>query len=253
MSNAADTPLLSVEGLTVRYGGLVALDQVSFDLPEGARTGLIGPNGAGKTTMIDSLAGATTPGAGSVRFRGTDITGAKPHVLARNGLVRTFQSVELFDDLTVAENAQVSADHPSMWRALIEPFKPLTTSVSGDVEWALDLCGLNDIRNLKPSEISHGRRKLAGLARALALRPTLVLIDEPAAGLDDAESEQFGAQLLRLREEGVSMLLIDHDMNLMSSVCDNLLVLDFGRIIATGPPEEALKDPTVVAAYLGDM
>lgn len=245
------TALLSVDALRVTYGGVVAVRDVSFEVPEGRVVGLIGPNGAGKTSTIDALTGYHAPSGGRVAFEGDDVTDVRPHLRARRGLVRTFQSVELFDDLTVEENLLVASQRLGVFAALRDLIAPVTAQSREGVDWALELCGLEDVADRLPTELSHGRRKLVGVARALAARPKLVLMDEPAAGLDTDESVVLGTHLRALPEEGVTVLLVDHDMGLVLSVCDEVVVLDFGEVIARGTPDQIRTDPAVVAAYLG--
>jgi branched-chain amino acid transport system ATP-binding protein len=186
-----------------------------------------------------------------VTFDGRDITAMRAHLRARLGLVRTFQSVELFDDLTVEENLLVASQRMGVLKALRDLLLPIGQHPREDVDWALDLCGLADVADRYPSELSFGRRKLVGVARALAQRPRLVLMDEPAAGLDTDESQELGRHLRALPEAGVTVLLVDHDMGLVLSVCDEVVVLDFGRVIARGTSEQIRGDEAVVAAYLG--
>jgi branched-chain amino acid transport system ATP-binding protein len=244
--------LLDVAGLCVRYGGVVAVDDVSFTVAEGSVFGLIGPNGAGKTSMVDALTGYTRPAAGQIAVDGRDITRLRPYRRARLGLGRTFQSVELFDDLTVEENLLVASEHVSVGSALRDVFLPHRAPDRTGVDWAISVCGLEDVVDRYPSEISLGQRKLVGVGRALALRPRLVLLDEPAAGLDTEESLELGQRLRSMpAEHGVSVFLIDHDMGLVLGVCDQLMVLDFGRQIAGGTPAEIRENPRVIEAYLG--
>jgi branched-chain amino acid transport system ATP-binding protein len=245
--------LLQVRDLRVTYGGVVAVGGVDLDVPEASVVGLIGPNGAGKTSMIDGLTGYHPPSGGTVTFEDADITRMRPHLRARRGMVRTFQSVELFDDLTVEENLQVAADGLGVARALRDVFLPAARARArrDDVAWALDVCGLADVADARPTEISHGRRKLVGVARALARRPRLVLLDEPAAGPDTDESLELGRRLAAMPEQGVSVLLVDHDMGLVLGVCTDIYVLDFGRLIAHGTPAQIREDPAVLGAYLG--
>jgi branched-chain amino acid transport system ATP-binding protein len=245
------TALLNVEALRVTYGGVTAVDDVHLDVPAGRIVGLIGPNGAGKTSTIDALTGYHAPSHGTVRFDGEDLTRLRAHQRARRGLVRTFQSVELFDDLTVEENLLVASQRLGILQALRDLLLPIRAHPRDDVDWALGQCGLTDVADRLPTELSHGRRKLVGVARALAQRPRLVLLDEPAAGLDTEESTELGAHLRALPAEGVSVLLVDHDMGLVLSVCDEVVVLDFGRVIARGTPDQIRSDDAVVAAYLG--
>jgi branched-chain amino acid transport system ATP-binding protein len=245
------TALLDVDALRVTYGGVTAVDGVDLEVPEGKVVGLIGPNGAGKTSTIDALTGYHAPSKGTVVFDGEDITSMRAHVRARRGLARTWQSVELFDDLTVDENLLVASERMGVLQALRDLLLPIGAHPRDDVDWALELCGLADVADRKPTELSHGRRKLVGVARALAQRPRLVLMDEPAAGLDTAESAELGRHLRALPGEGVTVLLVDHDMNLVLSICDEVVVLDFGQVIARGTPAEIRRNEAVIAAYLG--
>jgi len=242
--------LLEVDDLNVRYGGVHAVSDVGMRVDEGTVVGLIGPNGAGKTSMIDALTGYYRPASGRVRFAGEDITSVRPHRRARRGLARTFQSIELFDDLTVEENLLVASDDVTTVQALIELLLA-RRQTRGATDWALSVCGLDDVAARSPKDLSHGRRKLVGVARALARRPRLVLMDEPAAGLDTSETEELGRHLRSLPAEGVTVLLIDHDMGLVLSVCDYVYVLDFGRLIAEGTPSQIRENEQVITAYLG--
>jgi branched-chain amino acid transport system ATP-binding protein len=243
--------LLHVDALRVTYGGVTAVDDLDLTVPAGAVVGLIGPNGAGKTSTIDALTGYHAPARGTVTFAGDDITRLRPHLRARRGLVRTFQSVELFDDLTVEENLLVASQRLGVLHALRDLLAPIGRHPRDDVDWALDLCGLTGVKDRFPTELSHGARKLVGVARALAQRPRLVLMDEPAAGLDTDESRELGRHLRALPEAGVTVLLVDHDMSLVLSVCDEVVVLDFGRVVARGTPEQIRRDDAVIGAYLG--
>ena len=243
--------LESIE-LTVSYGGLHANDDVSLAVEQGKVVGLIGPNGAGKTTFIDAITGFTPPTRGRVMFDGREINGLTPAQRAHAGLTRTFQSLELFDDLTVWDNLLVPAERPS-WRGVVTDFfLPNRRLASHDeAEWALGTMQLGDLRDRLTIDLSHGQRKLVSVARALANRPKLVLLDEPAAGLDTAESQVLATHLRDFLERGITVFLIDHDMGLVLNVCDYIYVLDFGRIIAAGTPAEIRTDPAVIGAYLG--
>lgn len=243
--------LLDVRALRITYGGVVAADNVDIEVEEGKVVGLIGPNGAGKTSVIDALTGYHSPSGGKVVFDGQDITKWRAHTRARHGLARTFQSVELFDDLSVEDNLFVASERVGIGRALHDLFLPIGRPDRTNIDWALDLCGLTDVADQPPAALPHGRRKLVGVARALASRPRLVLLDEPAAGLDTDESVVLGEHLKELPGEGVSVLLVDHDMGLVLSVCDEVYVLDFGKLIARGTPQEIRANESVIAAYLG--
>ena len=244
--------MLRTDDLTVTFGGVHALEGLDLSIDTGSFVGLIGPNGAGKTTFIDAVTGFVPPSRGRVVFGGEDLAGMRPSARAERGLVRTFQSLELFEDLTVADNLFVAADQPEWWGLLADAVRPRRRSSAAEqVDWALDVVGLAAERDARPSDLSHGRRKLVGVARALAARPRLVLLDEPAAGLDTGETKELGRHLRTLLDHGITVLLVDHDMGLVLEVCDRVVVLDFGRLIADGAPGAVSADPLVVEAYLG--
>jgi branched-chain amino acid transport system ATP-binding protein len=244
--------LLDVRGLRVAFGGVVAVDDVSFQVDEGTLVGFIGPNGAGKTTCIEALTGYVPHATGRVVFDDHDLGGLAPHRRARLGLVRTFQSVELFDDLTVRDNLRAAANRRTWWQSLGDLVAPRWHDDESAIDDALELLGLTDVADALPAELPQGQRKLAGVARALTCRPRLVLLDEPAAGLDTVESVELGERLRAVVDRGVSVLLVDHDMGLVLGICDRVIVLDFGRVIAQGAPEEIRSNADVIAAYLGD-
>ena len=246
--------ILETSELTVTFGGLNACDKVDLVVPEGKFVGLIGPNGAGKTTFIDAITGYVPTSAGNAVFNGEDIGELKPHERAQRGLVRTFQSLELFEDLSVKDNLLVAGYDTRWYSFLLDMiYMPRKDQkVDEQIEWALDIMGLNDVADAMPSDLSHGRRKLVGVARALAASPKLILLDEPAAGLDTAESQILGGHLREFLDHDMSVFLIDHDMGLVLSVCDYIYVLDFGKIIAEGTPQEIRESDTVKKAYLGE-
>ncbi len=244
--------LLETHGLTVTYGGLNANDNIDIKVESGQLVGLIGPNGAGKTTFIDAITGFTAPSAGSVIFDGEEINKYSPAQRADKGLVRTFQSLELFEDLTVWDNMLAMAERPKWWTFLADLVMPNRPSaVAEQAQWALDMLGLGAYKDTLPTDMSHGQRKLVSVARGLAARPKLLLLDEPAAGLDSTESILLGGHLRDFLKH-MTVFLIDHDMGLVLNVCDYIYVLDFGRIIAEGTPAEIRSNQAVISAYLGE-
>ncbi len=246
--------LLEARGLSVKYGGLFANDSIDLDCHNGKLVGLIGPNGAGKTTFIDAITGFTPISSGIVTFDGQDLAGMRPDARAIAGLTRTFQSLELFEDLTVRDNLMAAAERPRWYSVAVDVLLPgrADRQYKEQVDWALDIMRISDLEEALPSELSNGQRKLIGVARAFAALPKLVLLDEPAAGLDISESQLLGKRLRASLEHDMSLFLIDHDMGLVLNVCDYIYVLDFGRIIAQGTPAEVRADPAVIAAYLGE-
>jgi ABC-type branched-subunit amino acid transport system ATPase component len=249
---AAETPLFETNEVSVRYGGVSANDRVSLAVDPGRIVGLIGPNGAGKTTFIDAVSGFT-PASGDVRFHGASIAQLPPHRRARLGLARTWQSGELFADLSVLENALLASQRVTLGSTLADLVLPSRRRDTDQRAWeALELVGLQQLAHSPVSELSLGQSKLLGVARALAGRPWLLLLDEPAAGLDDTESAGLGDWLRRSRRDDLGILLVDHDMALIFDVCDEVYVLDYGRIIAHGTPDAIRADESVIVAYLGE-
>jgi branched-chain amino acid transport system ATP-binding protein len=243
------TDVLRTEALCVHYGGVQALCDVDLTVGEGQLVGLIGPNGAGKTTFIDAVAGFA-PATGQVSLRREDVSSLAPHRRARRGLARTWQASDLFDDLTVRENLRVACGRTSLRRAARELFSGREQELDS-VERALALLGLADVADRCADQLAQGQRKLVDVARALAAEPALVCLDEPAAGLDSQESETLGHRLRDVVDRGTAVLLVDHDMGLVLSVCDHVVVLDFGKVIAQGTPDEVRRDARVIEAYLG--
>jgi branched-chain amino acid transport system ATP-binding protein len=241
--------VLSARGICVSFGGVHAVVDVDLDVESGQLVGLIGPNGAGKTTFIDAITGFVQH-LGCVFLDGEEITSAPPHARARRGLARTWQAVELFDDLSVRENLTVAARHPSIGASIKELFtRPITHTEA--VDQALDLLSLQGLADAAPSELTQGQRKLVAVARAVAARPRLLCLDEPAAGLDAAESADLGRRLRQVVDSGTPILLIDHDMGLVLGISDQVTVLEFGRVIARGTPAEIRQHVDVITAYLG--
>jgi branched-chain amino acid transport system ATP-binding protein len=242
--------VLAATQLSVRFGGVHALSGVEVAVAEGELVGLIGPNGAGKTTLVDAVTGFVDY-TGEVELDGRNLAGLRAHARAALGLSRTWQSSELFDDLTVRENLAVASRRPSLWETARELVKDSPPTDAEAVDAALELVELGWAADLMPSDLSQGQRKLVGIARAVAMGPRLLCLDEPAAGLDTGESEELGRRLRGLADGGLSTLLIDHDMGLVLGICHRIVVLEFGKVIAAGPPEAVRRDPTVVRAYLG--
>ena len=235
--------LLSSTSIGVHYGGVTAVDDVTFDVRDGEIIGLIGPNGAGKTTFIDAISGFADA-AGSVVLDGERLDGRRPHERSRRGLGRTFQGIELYDDLSVRENVTVGTT------AARHRGRP-TGSGDDDLERLFDVLHLTPVVDRPVKELSQGRRQLVSVARALAGRPRVVLLDEPAAGLDSTESVWLGHRLRAIRDAGLTIVMVDHNMELVLEVCDRIVVLDLGRVIAIGTPDEIRNDPVVTSAYLG--
>ena len=232
---------LEVSGVTVAFGGNRALDAVALSAAPGQITGLIGPNGAGKSTLFDVVSGLRSPSAGRVVLGGRDVTGMGPTRRARYGLARTFQRLELFGRLSVRDNLLVAAELGSQRR-----------HAGRTVEEIIGRLGLHPVADDHAGTLSTGVARLVEVGRALAVRPSLLLLDEPAAGQDGAETERFAALLRSLAAEGTAVVLVEHDMGLVMGVCDQVYVLDLGKIIACGPPEVIRHDEVVLAAYLGE-
>ena len=243
---------LEIEGLCVVYGGLRAVDDVTLRVPCEGITGLIGPNGAGKTTLIDAITGFAPIAGGSIRFDGRDITRMRAHRRALSKIARTFQSLELFEDMTVADNVRVTTESSQWWRSLSDVILRWRAKDSDDVARALSLLGLDGVADRLPSSLSQAERKSVALARAIVARPALLMLDEPAAGLDRLETEELGTRLRQVAAAGPGLLLVDHDMALVLTVCDYIHVLDAGRLIASGTPAEIRGNPDVLHSYLGE-
>jgi branched-chain amino acid transport system ATP-binding protein len=242
--------LLRVSGLTVDFGGLRALDHIDLDVGPGEFVGLIGPNGAGKTTFIDAVSGHVRS-AGEVWLDDHRIDREPPHRRSRAGLGRTFQSVELFEELSVEENLLIGATAPVTHPFAFVEHGHGRADARERVRSTMARFGLERFGEAEPTELGHGQRRLVGIARALLAAPRVLLLDEPAAGLDTFESVRLVQQLRDLRDEGLALLLVDHDMSVVLNTCERIFVLDFGRLLASGTPDEIRNDQRVVDAYLG--
>ena len=239
-------PLLETIGVKVRFGGDIALDDVSISVEAGSVTGLIGPNGAGKTTLFNTITGLQALTSGQIIFNDKDVTKEPPHKRTRMGLARTFQRLELFTTLSVRDNIRVAGEIRNRW-SLRTP----KMDVNAETDRIISLVGLSDVADREDGEIPTGKARVVELARALMIQPTLVLLDEPASGQTEEETGQFGQLLRDLAGEGLGICLVEHDMSLVMQVCETIHVLDFGRMIASGSAESVRNNPTVIDAYLG--
>jgi branched-chain amino acid transport system permease protein len=252
---APGTPLLAVDGLFRRFGGVTALDGISFEVRAGEIFGLIGPNGAGKTTCFNIISGVLAPSGGAVRLRGTRIDGRKPHVSARARATRTFQNLQIFRSMSVRDNVAVGRHlrgRAGLLRAaLVLPARAEERAIARSVTGILALVGIAEDANRRAGDLPFGRQRLLEIARALALEPDLLLLDEPMAGLSGGERRDLARLLRRLRAGGMAIVLVEHDVDAVLALADRVAVLDDGRLIALGPPGEVRHDSAVVAAYLG--
>lgn len=241
---------LEVRNLTVRFGGVTAVDDVSLSIAPGEIVGLIGPNGAGKSTLIDALSGFVRPTSGTITLGEADLTKMAPHRRVRAGLVRSWQSVDLFDDMNLRENMTVGSERTG-WRALLELVGPQHQTLSAAAAAAVDHFGLSDDLDMSPSELSFSQRRMVTTARAVALNPSVLLLDEPAGGFSDVRRRELASAIAPLaRERGMALLVVDHDMPFVMSLCDRVVVLNFGKKLAEGTPDEVRANPDVIAAYL---
>ena len=250
---------LAARNVTIRFGGLTAVDDATIEVPDGDFIGLIGPNGAGKTTMFNAISGFITPTRGRIEFGDRDVTSIGPTGRARLGIGRTFQKLELFGRMSVFDNLMVAAESAESKLDIVSDILSLPRRHSEETRCAriaedmLQTLGLDWARDRRAADLPVGHARILELGRALCTKPKLMLLDEPSSGLDSDETKDFGKLLNRVNEEmGVSILLVEHDMDLVMKVCKSLYVLDFGRLIAQGTPKEILKDAAVRAAYLGE-
>lgn len=238
-------PMLEVRGVNVQFGGHRAVRDVDLDVESGIVTGLIGPNGAGKTTTFNVITGLQDPVSGEVFLDGTDITRKKAHHRAQMGIARTFQRLEVFGSLSARHNILTAAEIRKKWS------RDRSSDPVAETEALIDRIGLRAVADERADAMPTGLARLVELGRALATRPKVLLLDEPASGLDETESESFAALLLELAAEGMAVLMVEHDVQMVMQVCSTIHVLDFGAILAVGTPAEIQQDRTVLDAYLG--
>ncbi|MGR3715858.1 MAG: ABC transporter ATP-binding protein [Thermohalobaculum sp.] len=247
-------PFLETDGLTMRFGGLTAVDGLSFKVEQGAIHGLIGPNGAGKTTTFNMISGFYKPTAGQVRLRGEVISGLAMYQVARRGVVRTFQHSTLFAELTVLENALVGTHmnfRPSIFAAITGRGAENRRDARARAEETLDFFGLLGHAHERAGDLPHGHQRALGLAVAMAVHPEVMLLDEPFTGMNPEETNRMMALMFKLRDSGVTILIVEHDMHAIMGLCDRITVMNFGRLLTEGVPREIRAHPDVIEAYLG--
>lgn len=249
--------MLEISGITQIFGGVTALDDVSFFIAGGGITGVIGPNGAGKTTLFNIISGIYTQTSGSVALEGRDVSGLAPERLARLGMVRTFQNIELFGGMTVRENVMVGR-HSKSSSGLLACALKLPWAVAEEwrireqaLKW-LDFTGISDLADITAGNLPFGKGRLLEIARALAVEPRIILMDEPAAGLNSHETNALAQLIRRISDLGITVVLVEHDMELVMEICDRIVVLNLGRKLAEGKPREIQENKAVIAAYLGE-
>ena len=248
--------MLQIKGMSISFGGLKALEDFSLEAPAGRITALIGPNGAGKTTAINCVSGVIPPDAGTVSFDGRPVLGLPGHKLARRGLTRTFQNLQVFGLMNVLENVMVGLHAASRGEFAAAMLRlPLLRrqeeAIKQRAQEMLEFFGLAELADQPAEELAYGDQKRLELARALAARPKMMLLDEPVAGLNPAETEKLGELILGIKQQGIGVVLVEHDMSLVMRISDQVAVLSGGKLIAQGPPEEIQQNPEVIRTYLG--